>query len=105
MSSTGVCFNDPNYSTVEDWKAMLTKRYAEGNPLTVWYALAEPIETPLTEEEIQAYKALHTNYPNTTIYNSDGAGAEVGYVADTKNYIDNKIADEVAKLTAAIITE
>lgn len=75
------------------------------NPITVYYALTTPIETPLTEEEIQAYKALHTNYPNTTIYNSDGAGAEVEYVADTKNYIDNKIEKSVAELTAAIITE
>ena len=64
----------------------------------IYYELETPIETPLTEEEIQAYKALHTNYPNTTIYNSDGAGAEVGYVADTKNYIDNKIAELQANI-------
>lgn len=84
----------------------LYKEWLSSNPVTIYYELAEPIETPLSEyEEIYYYKALHTNYPNTTIYNSDGAGAEVEYVADTKIYIDNKIADEVAKLTAAIITE
>ena len=59
----------------------LYKEWLSSNPVTVYYELAEPIETPLTEEELQAYKALHANYPNTTIYNSDGAGAEVGYVA------------------------
>lgn len=79
--------------------------FSEENPLIVLYELETPIETPLSEEEIAAYKALHTNYPNTTIYNDEGAYTEVKYVADTKNYVDNKIANEVAKLTAAIITE
>ena len=85
--------------------AWLAKTFSDDNPLIVKYQLATPIETPLTEEEIASYKALHTNYPNTTIYNDDGAYTEVKYVADTKNYVDNKIATEVAKLTAAIITE
>ena len=79
--------------------------FSEENPLIALYELTEPIETPLSEEEIAAYKALHTNYPNTTIYNDEGAYTEVKYVADTKNYVDNKITNEVAKLTAAIITE
>ena len=85
--------------------AWLAKTFSDDNPLIVKYQLATPIETPLTEEEIASYKALHTNYPNTTIYNDEGAYTEVKYVADTKNYVDNKIATEVAKLTAAIITE
>ena len=92
--------SDTNYVSVDDWKNHLSE-----TNLTIVYQLAEPIETPLSAEEIEAYKALHTNYPVTTIYNNDGAGTEVEYVADTKNYVDNKIASEVAKLTAAIITE
>lgn len=91
---------DTRFTDVDTANSIL----AEEQPEFI-YALAEPIETPLTEEEIQAYKALHTNYPNTTIYNSDGAGTEVEYVADTKLYVDNKIASEVEKLTAAIIAE
>lgn len=85
--------------------AWLAKTFSDVNPLIVKYQLATPIETPLTEEEISAYKALHTNYPNTTIYNDDGAYTEVKYVADTKNYVDNKIANEVAKLAAAVAVE
>lgn len=57
---------------------------------TLLYSLLEPIETPLSAEEIEAYKALHTNKPNTTIYNDAGAGLNVKYVADTKSYVDNK---------------
>ena len=59
------------------------------HPTTVVYPLATPIETDLTAEELAQYSALHTNYPNTTIYN-EGAGMGVKYVADTKMYIDNK---------------
>lgn len=50
-------------------------------------------ETPLTTEEIKAYKALHTNKPTTVITNDADAWMEVSYVADTKTYIDNKFAE------------
>lgn len=59
---------------------------------TVSYPLAAPIETPLSETEIAAYRALHSNYPNTTVLNDSGAHMVVKYAADTKLYIDNKIA-------------
>ena len=58
---------------------------------TVSYPLATPIETPLSETEIAAYRALHSNYPNTTVLNDAGAHMVVKYAADTKLYIDNKI--------------
>ena len=41
--------------------------------------LATPIETPIPEDELAAYAALHTNRPNTTVYNDAGAHMEVGY--------------------------
>jgi hypothetical protein len=82
--------------------AWLAKTFSEENPLIVKYKLAEPIETPLSEEEIAAYKALHTNYPNTTIYNDEGAYTEVKYVADTKAYVDNKFAELQANILNAI---
>ena len=94
--------NASQFATLEEFKAFLKAQYEAGTPVTFVYAVRNEkdiIETPLTEEEIQAYKALHTNYPNTTIYNSDGAGAEVEYVADIKNYIDNKIAHIEATLS------
>lgn len=63
---------------------------------TVLYKLSEYLETHLSETEISAYKALHTNKPNTVILNDSGAWQSVDYVADTKLYIDNKFA-ELAK--------
>ena len=35
--------------------------------ITVYYPLATPIKTPLTEKEIKAYRAFRTHSPNTTI--------------------------------------
>ena len=63
------------------------------------YCLAEPIRTPLPPETIAAYKKLHTYSPTTTVMNDAGAGMSVGYVADTKLYIDKKI-DGVMKALA-----
>lgn len=69
------------------------------NNLTVYCALAEPTETPLSEDEMNAFRAVHTNKPNTVVSNDEGAGVEVSYAADTKTYIDNKFAE----LSAAIL--
>ena len=80
------------------------KRLLSESNMTVIYPKI-PEETRLSEEEIAAYKALHTHCPNTSIHNSDNAHMAVDYVADTKNYVDNQIKKEVAELTAAILTQ
>lgn len=66
------------------------QEWVDNSNITVAYILSEPIETPLTEEELAAYQAIRTNYPNTTIYADDNAGLSVAYKADTKHYIDKK---------------
>lgn len=71
----------------------------------LYYVLAEPIETPLTEEELAAYRALQTNYPNTTIYADDNAGLSVGYSADTKLYIDKKLDENEVDDDGGGVTE
>lgn len=81
-----VSFGDIGTNTLDEFKVLLTQ-----NPLTVQYALTSPIETALSETEIAAYRALHSNYPNTTVLNDSGAHMVVKYAADTKLYIDNKI--------------
>lgn len=62
--------------------------------------LETPIETPLTAEEITAFKALRTNYPNTTILNDADAHMSVKYNADTKLYVDNKISAAISAFLA-----
>ena len=87
------------FPTIDDFKVFAKAQYAAGTPITITYAMATPIETPLTAEEIQAFKALHTNRPNTTILNDAGAHMKLAYAADTKIYIDNKFAELKAALT------
>lgn len=50
-----------------------------------------PIETDIPEETMNAYRKLYTNYPSTVIQNDSGAGMEVEYVADTKQFILDQI--------------
>lgn len=74
------------------------KEWLKTNNVVVYYTLETPIKTELTQEEIEAYKKLHTYYPTTVISNSEDCEMEVEYVADTKNYIDNKISANVASI-------
>ena len=76
---------------VDAWKVHLNE-----HPLQIIYVRTTPIETPLTAEEIAAFKALRTNYPNTTILNDAGAWMSVKYNADTKTYVENP---KILKLT------
>ena len=76
------------------------KTYLRDNPITVVGLLKEPIVTELSSEEVQKILALHTNKPNTTIWNDQDAEMQITYVADTKKYIDDKFEE----LSEAITT-
>ena len=55
------------------------QEYFKDNPTTLHYALTTPIETPLTSDQLAAYKALRT-YKGTTIIDNDaGAYMSVKY--------------------------
>lgn len=66
------------------------------------YTLAEENTIPLSAEQLVAFAALHSNYPNTTVFNDAGAGMEVKYVADTKLYIDKKFNELAAALVSNV---
>ena len=69
----------------------------------IYYLLAEPIQTELTAEEISAFIALHTNKPNTTIYNDAGAYMAAEYVVDTKIYVDSKTGSATSGAESRIV--
>ena len=81
------------------------KEWVSSNPFTVMYPLATPIETPLTAEEITAFKALRTNYPNTTILNDAGAWMSVKYNADTKAYVENPKTLKLVDSSTGVVYE
>lgn len=95
-NGTDVILSMPGY-TVETLKEWLAAKEAEGKPLEVYYLLSDPIETPLTEDQIASCKALHT-YNGTTIIESE-ADLSLSYVANPKKYIDKKFTE----LSQAII--
>lgn len=64
----------------------------------IYYALATPIETTLTAEEIAAYKALTAYGPDTVVQAGDGAGVKLGYQRDV-NLVIKRIEDAVASVT------
>lgn len=65
----------------------------------IYYALATPIETPLTPAEIAAYKALTAYAPNTVVQASDGAGIKLDYQRDV-NLVVKNLEDAIASMTA-----
>lgn len=76
--------------------------FSEGDSITVKNGAVKitlnGVQTDITDTEIgNKLLSLRTNYPSTTVV-SDGT-LELSYIADTKNYIDNKIAALQAALT------
>lgn len=87
-----VCVRVEGIKIMEEYQEILAD-------MQYFYILATPIETPLTTEEINAYKLLYT-YDGTTIIDNDAdCYMEATVPQDTKYYIDNKIAE----LSAAIV--
>ena len=66
---------DSEVNSLQKWNELLD---GIGN-CYIYYILYNPIETPLSAEQISAYKALHTYSPTTTVSNDAGAWMKVGY--------------------------
>ena len=64
----------------------------------LFYVLATPIETPLTPDEIAAYKAIATYGPDTVVQASDGAGIKLDYQRDV-NLVVKNLEDAIASMT------
>lgn len=73
------------------------KKPEEGEYI-LFYALSTPIETPLTSDEIAAYKALTAYAPDTVVQASDGAGIKLDYQRDV-NLVVKNLEDAMASMT------
>ena len=80
------------YSSLEVFKQLLTNVKS-----VIYYALATPIETPLTPDEI-AYKAITAYGPDTVVQAGDGAGVKLEYQRDV-NLVVKKLEDAIASIT------
>lgn len=64
INNTFVC-STSLFDSVDDWR-----QYLSGNAMTLIYAIATPIETPLTDEELAAYASL-MSYDGSTVISTD----------------------------------
>lgn len=93
ISLKSALFNPKGQSaTVDEAKAWFT-----AHP-TYLYVPIEPIETPLTPDEIAAYKALTAYAPDTVVQASDGAGVKLEYQRNV-NIAIKKLEDAIASMT------
>ena len=92
VNGGGIYFNYLKSGAADEVNALFSN-LIETNQCYVLGQLAAPIETPLSEEELAAYRDLRT-YDGTTVVSTaeDVAGLEVRYVADAQKYIDDRLA-------------
>ena len=81
------------YSSLDAFKQLLTNVKS-----VIYYALATPIETPLSPAEIASYKVLTAYAPDTVVQAGDGAGVKLVYQRDV-NIAIKRIEDAVASMT------
>lgn len=70
----GFAFAEKGTTTVDDFKQFLDE-----NDVFIWAALATPVKTDISADEVAAYKALTTYAPTTVISVSGGAGLAATY--------------------------
>jgi hypothetical protein len=96
INAEGTCFcriKQETANTVDGMNAWLSR-----NDVFIYYAPVTPIETPLTPDEIAAYKALTAYGPDTVVQASDGAGVRLEYQRDV-NIVVKNLEDAIASMT------
>ena len=96
INDGGTCFcriKQETVNTIDGMNAWLSL-----NDVLVYYALATPIETPITPDEIAAYKALTAYGPDTVVQAGDGAGIKLDYQRDV-NLVVKNLEDAIASMT------
>ena len=89
----GFAFAEKGTTTLDDFKQFLDE-----NDVFIWAALATPVETDISADEVAAYKALTTYAPTTVISVSGGAGITAVYQRDV-NIVVKALEDAIASMT------
>lgn len=80
---------DGDISAFENW--------LDNNEVYILIPLKQQIINELSKDQVDKILSLHTYYPSTTVISD--CDCQIEYVADTKNYIDNKFNE----LSTAIV--
>ena len=59
------------FKTPDELNEFCKSKHDAGTPLTLYYELTAPVETPLTSDQLAAYKQLHTYADSITIIDND----------------------------------
>lgn len=86
-AGTILIYCDESNTTVEAWKTWL-----QSHSISIVYQLATPTVEKLPENVQTELNGLYTYNLHTGMWNNDGAYMNLKYVADTKAWINNKIA-------------
>ena len=84
------------FGNIDEWT-----QYLNVNAMTLIYAIANPIETPIPPEEIAAYRALYT-YDGTTNIIALDAMVQASAVANSTAIIQ-QMQEQIATLQSATI--
>ena len=84
--------------SLNDTKATLKNCADENNGIILVGVKQTPTVLNLTKEQINEFLNLHTYYPSTTVVSD--CDSQLTYIADTKNYIDNKFNELATAIVA-----
>lgn len=84
--------------SLNDTKATLKNCADENNGIVLVGVKQTPTVINLTNEQINGFLNLHMYYPSTTVVSD--CDSHLTYIADTKNYIDNKFNELATALVA-----
>lgn len=84
--------------SLNDTKATLKNCADENNGIVLVGVKQTPTVLNLTNEQINGFLNLHMYYPSTTVVSD--CDSQLTYIADTKNYIDNKFNELATALVA-----
>ena len=84
--------------SLNDTKATLKNCADENNGIVLVGVKQTPTVINLTNEQINGFLNLHMYYPSTTVVSD--CDSQLTYIADTKNYIDNKFNELATALVA-----
>lgn len=81
---------DGDISAFESW--------LDSNEVYILIPLKQSIITELSKEQVDKILSLYTYYPSTTVVSD--CDSQLTYIADTKNYIDNKFNELATAIVA-----
>lgn len=84
--------------SLNETKATLKNCADENNGIVLVGVKQTPTVLNLTNEQINGFLNLHMYYPSTTVVSD--CDSQLTYIADTKNYIDNKFNELATALVA-----